>query len=80
MLSKLLPGVLATLVSASTSNAAAEGDDHRADEQLKRLKSLAIVSQKVNAGTLGVLVAYLADVLVAAYGYRRKGPYQVPVA
>ena len=80
VLPKLLPGVLATLVGAPTNNAAAEGNDRRADEQLKRLKNLVLAGQLVDSGPLGILVGYLADALVAVYGHWREGPHQVPVA
>ena len=68
VLSKLLPGVLAALVGAPTNDAAAKGNNCRADEQLKRLKSLVISGQQVDGGPLSVLVGYIVDVLVAAYG------------
>ena len=80
VLLKLLRGVLTTLVGALTNDAAAEGIDRRADEQLKRLKSLVLAGQHVDGGPLGVLVGYLADVLLVAYDHWRKGPHQVPVA
>ena len=79
LLSNLLPDVLAALGGKPTSDAADEGDDHRADEQPKRLKILVLVGQQVDGGPLRVLVGYLADVLVAAYGHWREGPYQIPL-
>ena len=79
-LPKLIPGVLAAFVGGPTNDAAAEGNKRRADEQLKRLESLVLVGQQVDGGLLGVLVGYLPDVLVAAYGHWREGPHQVPVA
>ena len=80
VLQKLFPGVLAALVGAPTNDAAAEGNGRRADEQLRRLKSLVLAGQQVDDGALGVLVGYLVDVLVAAYGHWREEPHQVPVA
>ena len=80
VLPKLLPGVFAVRVGTPTNDAAAEGNDRRADEQLKRLKSLVLVGQQVDGGPPGVLVSYLADVLLAAYGHWREGPHQVLVA
>ena len=80
ILPKLLPGVLAALVGAPTNDSAAKGNNRRADKQLKRLKSLVLVGQQVDGGPLGVLVGYLSDVLVAAYGHWRERPRQVPVA
>ena len=77
---KFLPGVLAAFVGALTNDAAAEGDDRRAEEQLKRLKSLILVGKQVDGGPLGVLVCYLADVFVAANGHWREGPHQIPAA
>ena len=62
VLPKLLPGVLAALVGAPTNDAAAEGNDCRADEQLQRLKSLVLVGQQVDGG-LGVFVGYLPTYL-----------------
>ena len=79
ILPKLLPGVLAALVGAPTNDAVAEGNYRRADEQLKQLKSLFFAGQQADGGSLGVLVGYLADVLVAAHGHWREGPHQVPV-
>ena len=79
-LPKLLPGVLATLVGAPTNDAVAKGDDHRDDKQLKRLKSLVLVDQSVDGVPLGILVGYLADVLVVTYGHWCEGPHHVPVA
>ena len=75
VLSKLIPGVLLALVGASANDAVAEGNDRRVDEQLKRLKSLVLAGQLVDGGPLGVLVRYLADVLVVAYGHWREGPH-----
>ena len=72
ILPKLLPGVLAAHVGVSTNDAAAEGNDRRADEQLKRLKNFVRVGQQVDGGSLGALISYLADVLVAAYGHWRE--------
>ena len=80
ILPKLLPGVLAARVGALTNDAGAEGNNRQADEQLKRLKRLVFDGQQVDGGPLGVLVGYLADVLVAAYGHWREGSHQVPVA
>ena len=80
ILPKLLPGVLAAFVGAPTNDAATEGNYRRADKQFKQLKSLILASQQVDSGSLGVIVDYLSDVLVAAYGYWREGPHQVPVA
>ena len=79
-LQAILRGVLAALVGAPTNDAAAEGNNRRADEQLKRLESSVLVDQQVDGGPLGVLVGYLADFLVAAYGHWREGPRQVSVA
>ena len=79
-LPKLLPGVLPALVGAPINDATAEGNDRRADEQLKRLKSLVLVGQQVDGGPLHVFVGYLADLLVATYGHWRERPHQVPVA
>ena len=78
ILSKLLPGVLAALVRATTNDAAAEGNDRGVDEQLNRLKSLVLVRQQIGGGPLCILVGYLADILVASYGHWREGPHQVP--
>ena len=47
---------------------------------MKRLKSLVLVSQQGDGGPLGVLVGYLADVLVATNSHWREGLYQVPIA
>ena len=69
VLSDLLPGVLAALVDAPTKDVATEMDDRRADEQLKRLKSLVLVGQQVDGGPLRVLVGDLAEVPVAAYSH-----------
>ena len=80
ILPKLLPSVLAALVSALTNDSAAEWNYRRADKQLKRLKSSVLVGQEGDGGPLGLLVGYLADVLVAAYGYWRERFHQVPVA
>ena len=80
VLPKLLPGVFIALVGAPTNDAAAEGDRRRADEQLKRLKSLFLVGQQVYGGLFGVRVGYLADALVAAYGHWRERAHQVPAA
>ena len=68
-LPKLLSGVLAALVSAPTNDAAAEGNERRADKQLKRLKSLVLVGQQEDGGPLDVLFSYLTDVFVAAHGH-----------
>ena len=75
VLPKLLPGVLAALVGAPTNDAAAEGNDRRADEQFKRLKILVLVWQQVDGSPLGVVVGYLTGVIVAAYGHWREGPH-----
>ena len=80
VLPNLLPSVLAALVGGPTNDAAAEGNDRRVDKHLKQLKSLILVGQQVDGGPLGILVGYLADVLVAAYGNWRKGSNQIPVA
>ena len=80
VLPKLLPDLLRTLVGVPTNDAVAEGDRRRANEPLKRLKSLAFIGQQIDVGSLGVLGVYLADVRVAAYGHWREGPHQVPVA
>ena len=77
---KLLPGVLTALVGVPTGDTAAEGNDRRADEQSKRLKSSVLFGQQVDGDPLCVLVDYLAEVLVAAYGHRHEGPHQVPVS
>ena len=45
VLSKLLPGVLAALVGTPTNESATDWNDRRADEQLKRLKSLRFVDE-----------------------------------
>ena len=45
VLPKLLPIVLAALVDASTNDAVAGGNDRRADEQSKRLKSSVFADQ-----------------------------------
>ena len=76
---ELFPAVLAVVFGASTNDAAAEEDEHRVDKQPKRLNSLIVVGQQVDGGPLGVLVGYLTEVLVAAYGHWRKGPYPDPV-
>ena len=80
VLPKLPPGVLAALVGTPTNDTTVGGNGCRSDEQLKLLKSLVLVAQQVDGGPLGVLVGYLADVLVATYGRWREGPHQVPVA
>ena len=79
VLPKLLPGVLAALVGAPTNDAATKGNDCRVDKQMKRLTNLVLVGQQVDGGPL-VLVGYLADVIVVAYGHWCEGPHQVPVA
>ena len=66
VLPKHLPGVLAALVGAPTNAMVAEGNDCRPDKQFKQLKNLVLVGQQLNGGPLGVLVGYLANVLVAA--------------
>ena len=60
VLSELLPGVLTALVDAPTNDSATEGDEHRADKQLKRPESLVLVGQQVDGGPFSVLVDYLA--------------------
>ena len=45
----------------------------------ERLNSLVLFSQQVDGGSLSVLVGYLADVLVTAYGHWHEEPHQVPV-
>ena len=77
---KLLLGVLASLASAPTNNAATERNERQAEKQLKQLESLVLVGRQVDGCPLGVLVGYVAGVLLAAYDHWREGPYQVPVA
>ena len=78
-LPKLFRDVLTALVGAPTNNTTAQEDDCRSDEQLKRLKSLTLVGQQVDGGSLSVPVGYFADVPKAAYGHWREGPHYVPV-
>ena len=78
VLPKLLSGVLAALIGALKNDTAAEGNDCRVDEQLKQLKSLVVIGQQADGGPLGMVVGYLADVLVAVYDHWREGPHQVP--
>ena len=69
VLSGFLPSLLATLTDAPINDAATERDDHRADEELKRLKSLVLVGQQVDGDAFGALVSYLSGLLIAAYGH-----------
>ena len=43
-------------------------------------EELGLVGQQVDGSPFSVLVGYLADVLVAAYGHWRERRHQMPVA